>query len=425
MEKFCKLKIIDWFVIILNVSYYLTIVKVYSFDLLPIQPFIGLLLFTTICYYIRFKKRSVPIISRGHNIVLITFFLIYFFDIIQCSIRDPLSSLLRLITALDIYMFCAYIYQLWNTKMNFSDNVQNISKPYLIFCLYNVVVVLIVAVLTLTGIINSSSNPIESNSLTKVNVESGQTYCFPYYLSLTTESYRILGSFGLKMITGLTHEPHVFCFLILPSFFLILAKRNIAKIRYMLYFVYFFVFIVNFSTTALIALSVVFSMEMIWLIIVRRKMSAIIPIVVLIFLLFTYGGTFIELMSDEVTRKTVDSTSSMEYSARMLKYITNPRFILGSGNMPHDLVHNPNADIGFVTFLLDAVFVIYLCFAVIKMIFNKDNSTHYVGIACLYLLLHSAKTNMLDFNYPYFAMFVFFIAMYSNSPKQFVSRDNG
>lgn len=417
MEKLKKLKFIDWLVIILNVSYHLTMVKVYTFDLLPLQPFITLLFFTAICYIFRFKSASLKI-SRKQNLILIVFFSIYFFDVLQCMVWEPLSALLRLITAIEIFIFLAYLYQLWNINESYADNVSRITKPYVYFCLYNVAVVLIVAFLSFSGIINPESNPIGPNSLTKVDAESGQIYYFPYYLSLTTSSFRILGSMGLPMITGLTHEPHVFCFLVLPSLFLILAYREWGNIKYAIYFVYFLVFIINFSTTALMALSAVLFTEMMWLITKKRRMSAIIPAVVVIALFVMYAGEIIDLMSDEVVRKTVDSTSSMEYSTRMLKYMISPHFILGSGNMPHDLQHNANADIGLITFLLDAVLVLYIVYTAVKMTLSRNERVHYIGMACMYLLIHSTKTNMLNFNYPYFALFMFVMAVFFSYTKR-------
>lgn len=407
-----KLTIIDWLVIILNVSYHLTMVKVYTFDLLPIQPFIWLTIFTLSCYFIRFGARATFGLYFKNNIILWVFFLIYFFDVLQCLFFDPLSALLRLITAVELFIFGSYVFRLWNPLKNFSNNVIRISKPYVYFSLYNVIIVLLVAVLIMAGLINPESNPIEPNSLTKVDASEGQSYFFPYYLSLTTSSFRILGSLGLPMITGLSHEPHVACFLILPSLFIIIADEKLGKIRYLFISLYLLFFVVNFSTTAFVSLACVMFTECIWLFTIRRKFSPIIPLILSILLVIFYGGPIIELMSDEITRKTIDNTSSMEYSERMLTYMLHPTEILGNGNMPGDLSLNRDGDIGILTFLLDALFVFYLIYTTFKMISSKEREVHYVGIACVYLLAHSIKTNMLNFNYPYFAFFVFIISIF-------------
>lgn len=407
-----KLTIIDWLVIILNVSYHLTMVKVYTFDLLPIQPFIWLTIFTLSCYFIRFGARATFGLYFKNNIILWVFFLIYLFDVLQCLFFDPLSALLRLLTAVELFIFGTYIFRLWDPFNDFSSNVIRISKPYVYFSVYNVVVVLLVAVLIMAGLINPESNPIEPNSLTKVDASEGQSYFFPYYLSLTTSSFRILGALGLPMITGLSHEPHVACFLILPSLFLIIADEKLGIIRYLFISLYLFFFVINFSTTAFFALSCVMFLECIWLFTTRRKLSSIIPLILSILLVIFYGGSIIELMSDEITRKTVDSTSSVEYSERMLTYMLHPTGILGDGNMPGDLSLNKDADIGILTFLLNAIFVFYLINTTLKMIFSKKQGVHYIGIASVYLLVHSIKTNMLNFNYPYFAFFVFVISLY-------------
>lgn len=412
METSGKLSFIDWLVIILNVSYHLTMVKVYTFDLLPIQPFIWLTIFTLLCYFVRFGSRATFDLYFKDNIVLWVFFLIFIFDVLQCLFYDPLSALLRLITAVELFIFGTYVFKLWDPSNDFSSNVILISKPYVFFSLYNVVVVLLVAVLIMAGLINPESNPIEPNTLTKVNAGEGQSYFFPYYLSLTTGSFRILGVLGLPMITGLSHEPHVACFLILPSLFLIIADEKFGKFRYLFITLYLLFFVINFSTTAFAALACVMFTECVWLFAIRKKFSSIIPIIFTILLVIFYGGPIIELMSDEITRKTVDSTSSMEYSGRMLTYMLHPTGILGNGNMPGDLSLNKDGDIGIITFLLDAIFVFYLIYTTFKMISSEERVVHYVGIACVYLLAHSVKTNMLNFNYPYFAFFVFIISIY-------------
>ncbi len=410
--------ITDWLVVFFNITYHLSIIKVYTFDLLPIQPYLGLLVFTTICYCYRFGRKVNFQFFISHNIILSLFFLIYTFDVFQVFMLDPLSSLLRLITALDLFIFGAYLMKLWDNSKAIDSNILYISKPYICFCVYNVFIVIFVAILIKCNIISPETNQLAPNSVTKVNVAEGQTYFFPYYLSITAKSFRILGDFGLPMITGLSHEPHVLNYIVLPSLFLIMAIKEWGVWKFFIYASYLALFVINFSTTALMALGAVLFADLIWLLFVKRNSLALIPIAIVIILVVLYANPIVELASTEVLHKTDGAGGSLDYSSRMLNYMIHPTSIIGAGNMPGDLQVQNAYNIGLVTFLLDFFFLIFIIMMILKISFSNDRRRHYIGLACMYVLVHSLKVNMLALNYPYFGYIVLILSIYFSNYRQ-------
>lgn len=409
-NKSSEFILFDWVFIILNITFHLSIVKVITFDLIPIPPIISLFVFNLFSFIFRWKG-SMPFVAKiGKSALFILLFLIYLFDVIQNIFLNSESAISRFFTLFSMFFFCAYLYNILDRNKDSKNNVSMVLKPYLYYSSYNLVVILLAGLLITMGILSPTSNVMAVNSLTKVDVDSGQIYYFPGYLSIVTESFRVLASWGIPMITGLSHEPHVVNYIVLPSLFLLVSNERMQKWRILVYAAFAIEIFLAYSTTAIACLGFVLIVDSLWSIFINRKVSSIIPLlIILLIVVFGFGGTFFDLIIDEFTRKTVTSTSSMDYSSDMLHYLIHPNSLFGSGNMPGAMKDISSKDVGIITFILDFSFYAILLLTIFKMIMSKNRQVHYIGLACLYVALHSLKVSFLAFNYPYFVFIVFIV----------------
>ena len=349
------------------------------------------------------------------SFILVVFLLIYFFDIFQAIFADPLSSLARLFCAINMFLFMAYVY---NLIIYSNDNrisaIQKISRPYIYFALYNVVIVILAAFLIGAGIISATDNEIAVNSITRVDVEAGQVYYFPKYISIVTSNSRLFSLQGIPMVTGLSHEPHVLNYFLIPSFFILLSINKFQKYKFLVYGVMFITLLFATSTTVLVCLGLMFVIDSIWSIIINRKLVNIIPMVLLVAVILYFGGTALELLQSEFIRKTVQDTDSMGYSQNILEYLLSPETLFGEGNAPRQFGYTmTTGNVGFVTFILDVSFFISILFCSLKLVFNRDSSIHYLGLASLYCILHTLKVPILFYSYPLYG-FLLLINVYFN-----------
>lgn len=413
-----NIKLFDWVFIILNITFYLSIIKVFTFDLIPTPPNITLFAFNLFSFMFNWKANMSFVTEIGKSVLLILLFLIYTFDVIQNIFINPESAVSRFFMLLSMLLFCAYLYNLIGKNKKYLTNVFLIIKPYLLYSSYNVFIIILAGVLITMGILSPTSNMMSINSLTKVDVGSGQTYFFPGYISIVTESSRVLANWGIPMITGLSHEPHVVNYIILPSLFLLISNERTQKWRILIYATYVVVLFFAYSTTAIACLGFVLLIDSLWLFSLKRSFSSIIPLfIIVLIVIFGFGGTFYNLIVDEFIRKTITSTSSMEYSSAMIYYLTHPNSLFGTGNMPGAIVEISSKDVGAITFLLDISFYGILIFSILKIVISKNKQAHYLGLACLYVALHSLKVNFMAFNYPYFVFVVFIVSYVGNRLK--------
>ncbi len=415
-----KKKNIDIIVILFQITYLLTLSKVITLDLIPINSTITLTCLMIFVYLYRFGT-SFPIFKLiKKSLLLIIFFLIYFFDIFQCLWRDIPSAIIRLFACIDMFLFLSYTYNVIELKRKKTSStvevaIQEVCKPYIFFSLYNVLIVLLAAFLIGWGIINATNNEIPINSITKTNVESGQTYYFPYYISIVTESMRIFANLGIPMITGLSHEPHVLNYLIIPALFILLSIKKINKYKFYLYLIFAITLLFATSTTALVCFVSLFFIDIIWSLIINREIKNILPLIIFIFISLYFGSMIIELMKNEFIRKTVVDTGSMGYSENLLKYILSPNSILGNGNMPSEFGYKMSGNVGLITCILDvSMFLLYLYYS-LKSVLSRNSTIHYLGLACLYTLLHSLKICIHIYNYPLFGLMLLInVLVYTN-----------
>ena len=133
---------------------------------------------------------------------------------------------MRILTMFDMYLFMEYAYAVYDeSRKKKINDINSVFIPYEIFTVYNVVAVLLCAILLYVGVLNPYSNQLAPNSLTMSHyVNKGTIHFFPGFLSLTEGGMRGLISFNVPVLTGLSHEPHTLFLLIGPAFFLLLRR---------------------------------------------------------------------------------------------------------------------------------------------------------------------------------------------------------
>ena len=433
-HKSVFLSFFDFVVVILQMTYMLSIVGVYTIDVVPLPHYLTLFVLILFPYLVRFRKHFTLFQEVRNNPVFILFLLILLFDVIQGTlIRQTGDGIARGIMMTSNYVFAEYLYAMYCEANRYTNRpIESMLKPYMIYSGYNIFAIILCLLLIVFGVISATDNPIEENALTHVNVSEGQSYFFPGYLSLSLMSMRLLSVFNIPLLTGLSHEPHVLLYLILPSLFIYLGQIKDSKLlmRFLVIFAFLVVLVVAMSTTAVICVALVFSLDILWHILhgnTKNKIFFFLFITVTMVLIIIYGSFFINLMADEVMNKTSgSSTGSLSYTSEMLKYIVIPDSILGYGNVPPangQLLKNYSA--GVFTCLFDVLFYLIVVVTAVKLILNKDERIHYYGLACLYFLLHTLKVSFLTFAYPYLSLIlVLMFISYKESKHSYYQKKN-
>lgn len=413
MKKF------DIFIFLLQVSYIVTMTKVLTLDFIPINSTITLTVIMVIAYRYRFGLRnSFGNVVKG-SYILVIYFLIYIFDILQCMFVDLPSAIVRGFACINMFVFMAYMYNIiFNQVGKDRDiicSIQKTSRPYLYFSLYNVVIVIVAALLIGLGIISATDNEIPVNSITKTDVESGQAYYFPKYISIVTRSMRIFANWGIPMITGLSHEPHVLNYFIMPSLYLILSIKKCRKYKIVFIMLYAVVLLFATSTTAVLCFALMFIIDVIWSFSINKKLQNFAPLLLFVIIVISHGQMFLDLLENEFIRKTVEDTGSMSYSQNVLNYILSPSSLFGEGNMPREFGYTmTKGNVGMVTFSLDVTFFFLLLFTSLKLCISRDDSIHYIGLSALYIVLHSLKICIHIYSYPMFSFIILILVLTNN-----------
>lgn len=417
---------IDAFIIVMQVTYGMSMLKVWLLDPFGL-PFIYDITFLTIlCYCLRFKKKFRLILSGGFFLPKLLI-VIYLLDFIQLLFKTFAGfALLRAFFLIDIYFFIEYMVSLYyECRSVKKDSISILTKPYEIYSVYNVITVCICAILLMTGVLSATDNPVPENSLLRGNMDT-QTYYFPGHLSLVMSSFRLLGFLGVPVLTGLSHEPHVLWWIIGPSLYLLLDHYREKKGATLVFLIAFL--FLSLLATSFIALAVFVAtlmLEFFYSFFISKQKSGILLvflIAVSFFAIILLKNEFLmdalSLMVDEKVNSGPED-GSMGYSVASLSYLFSPRALFGWGNVTnlgwgYEL---KGADIGIISFLLDMVLFISLYVRAFKLFFLKDAHKHYIGLACLYFLFHSLKLGTQVFTYPYFTFIVVLITIASMNMK--------
>lgn len=396
--------IFDVFVIVIVLTYQLSMLTVWTVDMCfgnLYEICIAIFMFASFIFRFGLQKIKLPHIE---NLYLLRFlFIIYIVDIIQNIIQFHATAFPRFMVLITIYFFANYLLRLALENTN-QINIKTVVKPYMYYSLYNVFTVIIAAILIVVGILNPFSNSVSDNSLLSNHTIHGYSHFFPGYLTMSSQIYRVVPE--IPVLTGLSHEPHVLCFLIMPALFFaqLFIKKNYQ--RGIIYVLFGVLSVISMSTTAILILIPLIVYESIWRIVISKKYSTIIIVLLTVFLMFNYGSSLINMVSAEVKTKTVDNTESKEVSEGLLEYVYSPVSLIGDGNLRTQEV---GGNIGLVTCLLDVFFYFLLLFKAVKLSISSDYIVHYCGMGALYFSLHSLKIGYMIFRYPYLSFMVILI----------------
>ena len=405
-KKSVFIRIVDFFIILLNITNGMCMLRVWFLDPLHISYGIDLCVLTILAYFFRFGAK-IKLLHLKRNGLYLFFLFVYFADIIQNMFISNNMSLVtrRIVLLINVCFFMEYIYALYlETKSTSSYPTEKISKPYDIFSLYNVGAIILCAALIYIGVLSPYNNPIRANSLTFDNQALGMSqYYFIGHLSLGLNTMRGMVDFGIPLLTGLSHEPHVLWLLIGPSFFLLLLRfKNSSLFTVLLYITFLLVLIISTSTVAIIVFVFTITIEQLYSATmgkqkIRYGFIVLAVVAVVSWLMYKGGDIALQATTAMVEEKaSIDSVDegSMGFSMSMLQYMISPHSVFGRGNMPDGSGYKLGSqDIGLLSFILDIIFFAILTTKAVKLILSKDTVRHYWGMAFLYFLLHQIPDN--------------------------------
>jgi hypothetical protein len=277
------------------------------------------------------------------------------------------------------------------------------------FAFFNVAIVLLSALLQLTGMLTPFSNNIDNlfTQLLISNTTTGTHYFMPGWLSIQTMNSRL--GILLGTLTGWTHEPHVFGYLVFPSLFFILGRLSNKKILASFIIISFAIAgIFSFSVTTFLVVTIIVVVKML-----ADRRYIIMLAILMIFLglvIFNYEIGIIKTITDYSLMKVTSNTSSMDYSANHIEDILLPNSILGDGVLLIGSATHKNG--GLFTSIFYVLFYASLLIETFKLIFSRKRESVYVGLAFLYFALHSFKLSSSVFAMPYTFYFLIMMALY-------------
>ena len=114
----------------------------------------------------------------------------------------------------------------------------------------------------------------------------------------------------------------------------------------------------------------------------------------------------------------VDS-GSMEYSTDRFRFLLQPTSFFGS--TLYTTAISPKTDVGIIPFLLNILFVTVLFLKGIILYLKADSSSKefFLALGCMYFILHSMKTNALNYQYTYLVFIILVIIYFSKNKRIF------
>lgn len=414
----------DCIVILFQLCCNLSLVHAFVFDIIPLSTGnVNLTLFMLFAYLLRFGPRFRFISQiRKNNQLIFLWIIVLLWEVLQGTLffMEP-YAMKGGIMLIDYIFFMEYLYGLVKEKYT-KDGLFDISRVYCFYDAYSVLIVCISAILFSVGFFDPGSNPIPVNSLTRGNVAEGgiNVYTFPGYLSVAVPEARLLDAFNIPMLSGLSHEPHVYHYSILPAFFLLwyyLNKKGKKVLFYILLFLTIVSLFVATSATSLLVFPVVMALHVIWEFYQKRQITRIIFFVLfcilIYYLVFPMIGDTLNKMALLLEGKLSDTGGSKDYSAVVLRYFITPNSLIGHGiygKLGLDVLKD-DVGVGLISsFLVVGAYLVTVLKA-IMCVFSSNQTKHFIGLSCLYFLMHTLKVGSLTFRYPLFIFIIFILSM--------------
>ena len=401
---------VDSIVIILELSCYLTFLPSFTFLKIVSNPIVFITIFCFFFHLIRFGANFIVFEKALRHFYIWPLLLLYIVEIIQ----HPDFS--RICLFFNVIFFISYLYNVYrDDTMRFTSSFQRILFPYLAFSIYNVIVICLLTILIFVGFPHQI-NAIPLSDPLLVGHRDWNIVCyFPYYLSVA-QDYHFISLFNIPVLSGLSHEPHVIMYLITPAVVFSMAFIKDKKILVTLLCMFVFVLLETLSTTAILCVVAILFIDLLWHFRGSLKNTLVYIFLLLLFGFYFYNSDMWQQVSAQLEYKMVgEGAGSGETSNSMISYIYNFQELLGEGNYPskygRELGKHHYA--GIITMICDTI--VYVSMAMVSIIatFSEKRKIHYIGLGCLYYILHGIKVNYLMVSYPYF-IFIFFITYLVN-----------
>ena len=404
-----KNKIIDFFVIIVQISFKVTIIPYYIYSEFPYNMNLLILVngFVVLALLLhRFKGKIYNVKKLLYFGPFFIFTLLILLQILTGLVKWELKYIIFPITLLFNYIvFLLYLNNLFVFKALENPNqdslavFKKVNSFYINFSLFQIILVLGTAILFLFNFIQILNYNIDDlyPQLLGDNVSHGTRYFMQYWSSMMTTNIR-LDTIAIGTFTGWTHEPHVFAYLTFPSLFFCLSNYNLQKSKAILIILLFFsACLLSFSTTSFLSVVLVLLMKY-----SAKIQSFFLFLGILFFGFIIFQLQEIELLesiSSNVSNKLFNQTSSAEYSLNNLRAILVPQSAFGDGILL--LSTDLNKSGGLLTSFLYIIFYVVLIKKLLRVIRSKDQEFALIGMGFMYFFIHGFKLSSAVFAMPY------------------------
>lgn len=403
--------IIDYVYVILQISYHLSIIGSLTFDLLPLPSYLSLFLLSFFLHTIRFG-----IVKYGFwafcckSLLIIVLAFIYLVDSVQNFLLFGTGGTIFL-QFLNMILFISYLYNLYKERNN---SIEGVINPYLAYSFYCIIGIIILLILLLGGMSYELNELPSDLALLQDNAEDRFIkYYFPFYLSIVSDYHPMI---GFPVLTGLSHEPHVIMYLLIPSYFFYIYRITKDRYQWIISLVFIVLLIETLSTTAILIFSSVVFVNAIWNSYKYHNYTILFGCAIVAFLIISILGDYLELASTMINSKINNEDDSGGTSLSMVGYLLSTDDLLGMGNYPQGYgLELSRKTAGIIVGYSDMAFFALLFYKSLKLSLNSTPCIHYIGLGCLYFTLHTIKINYLAFRCPYMLFIVAVISLIENT----------
>jgi len=412
--------VIDSFIIFLNISN--------SYSIFPYLIFFqyyravnsGLITIINIIYIIIRLRKNVTI-SRKDDLFLL-FILINILNVFFGLITDTfgIGMFPFIFSNATFYIILYGLFNKYLKIYSFEESIWLLLRGYIWLVTISIAGTLILFLLIKVFNVNPMINDIgNSMDLFKYNIrDKNNSYFFPYGLSVFFKTLSIRIPFFQKdgIIVGFFHEPHTFAFLVIPSIFLLLHKYNHLFSKLLLILIYILVMLISASAVNFMAMFLCiiayFGFKY------RKKIIYAVGVFSIFFIVFlVVDPKYYQFIIDKILSRSTD------YTLSMLKFAFTPKTLIGTNF--YDLSYidtywndpNPRLNIGFITFLLNIMFLIIFIYKIFIININYYKEIPLIGLFILYFFLHSIKISMYAYSLSYFIFIIFLINIFINYYK--------
>lgn len=385
-------------------------------DLVLLPARLNWLIFAVFCYLLRFGLSSPKSLNFSSQPLVRLFIIIIFWEGIQGLILGRNVGFYFLIEGLTYIVFLAY----FSKSIECEQGITRLIKPYNLYYVASVIVIFLTVFLIVFGLLSPTDNPITENALMNNNISTGSYYYWPGHLSVVNLSTR-LDVFNLPVLCGFSHEPHVLAQTIFPAFFLLLyvTKDRSLVLKSLLVFSLVFVILFSYSTTSMLALSVVIFLD--YTVNknsnISQKILILLFFIVMIYFANKYG--ILDQIIANSSKKIGGEDNSKDYSSSLLMYGLTPSGILGEGIYVKDetAANFSIGNVGLISCVLCNLTYLLLIIKSYKNFRSSNSFCHYVGMAVLYFSIHSLKLGCLIYNSP-MMFYMIYLLSYSDRVRK-------